>query len=828
MKCPKRVWIVYASQTGKSERLCYNVRDELWKVGVVGYPTSIDQFEGVFFDYFEEECDESIEKKMSMEFPLTIFILSTAGQGEVPDTMVSFWNRFLQNNLSSVLIRRLSFTIFGMGDRCFGNERFNITARKLRHLLLSYGAVERIPWGLGDESHDFGILGEYDPWIENLIRICADNDDHGSGCFGVDVPINKYKCQMWSCDSNKLLGAENVDNVGDELEMELNNSMSIQKRHISGKNKRSMLFPNISRVVYNQECDKESKTRRIKKIRFGLSGEMINYSPGTHVAVWPVNPLEKVLQFIDLFNKQMDPKILVEVGINEDYYKCLCGRGNECEFGNDLSFTKYRRCYVNNDMDRLNSNFPIGEKMTIFTLVYRYLDIMSIPERRFVARCYESAGNKIHKNRLKEMIQKSVDSKRDYCDYIRDEHRNHLELLWDFDSVQLEMDDIVNFIPVIIPRYYSVCNTAGWYELNLWRYIEYEDYMRRMSIGLVSEASSYNSNTTGGMLLLPEILSNTLGVLLPRVDMNNSLKVINDYEVINRMRAKAIEKYRLKAKERYLDAMMEEYKSMRSDYGKKSGADTMLLEICVNVIEWSTVFNRRIRGLCSGYLDEILCNTSSLIAFENKISDQVISELVDPKVPVLLISCGLGITGIISILQERVIRILRENVVNVGEEDKNKTLVYIGLRYSNVMYPYLDQISEFSRRMELLGKVRFNISYSRRNPGLKESIFNDINQDHKVVNLNQIRSGCYIQSLLLNEEGGDGSSLGEDLREYIVNCVLNGYIFLCGNALSMPMEIRETLARILVEMGKFETVEDSLVYIKRLIRYGRYIEETWV
>ncbi|OII72240.1 NADPH-dependent FMN FAD containing oxidoreductase [Cryptosporidium ubiquitum] len=839
MECPERVWIVYASQTGKSERLSYDVRDELWKVGVIGYPTSISEFEDIFFDYFEEESQENINKKLEIEFPMTIFILSTTGQGEVPDTMTSFWNRILMNNLNTILIKKLNFAIFGMGDRCFGNQRFNITARKLRHLLLNCGAVEKVPWGLGDESHDFGILGEYDPWIENIIKMFKHNTEIDE-YFKNNLPINQYKCEIKSYNPEKVIQDINYE-FDIELENELKNSLFIQKKHISDINKKNISFPSISNVLYNQECDKESKNKKIKKIRFGLSHEdQINYKSGTHLAIWPVNPIEKVIHFIDLFNQEINPKTIIEIQFNHDYYTCLCNKQYGCKYNSTddyLDLIKYKKCYIECKKHQFCSQFPLGEKMTVFTLIYRYLDIMSVPERRFVNKCYNNTNNHMHKERLKEMIQRSVDSKKDYCDYIKDEHRNYLELLWDFNSIELQIDDIINFIPVIIPRYYSICNTLDWYKLNLWRYIDYENYIRRMTVGIFNHCFEYDDDNDNGdvnhhhfKMLLPEILSNTLGLFLPKIKVNNNnnnnnqLLIINNYNTFKKLKTKVIQNYIVKLKEKYLYNMMQEFKSIYCDQEYAHFNNSNIIEICVDVIEWNTTFNRKIRGLCSGYLDDIIYNNKTLIAFENKISDEIIKELVDPKIPLLLISCGLGITGIISILQERVINILRQRNVNHDHKNEitNNTLVYIGLRYSNVMYPYIDQIYEFSKRKELIGQIQFNISYSRKNPGIKESIFKT-EKTHKLVNLNHLRSGCYIQSLLLNEDNEI-----DNMREYIVNCILNGYILICGNALSMPIEIRETLAKILVLSGKFDTIEDSLIYIKKLIRYGRYIEETWV
>ncbi|KAF7458075.1 NADPH-dependent diflavin oxidoreductase 1 [Cryptosporidium felis] len=814
-ECPKRVWIVYASQTGRSERISFEVRDELWKIGVAGYPTSIEDFEDIFFDFFNE-TGETLEEKLNIEFPMTIFILSTTGQGEVPDTMVSFWNRFLLNIFNSELIKRFNFTIFGMGDRCFGNERFNITARKLRHSLLSLGAQEKVPWGLGDESHDFGVLGEFDPWIENLLRMFSSPEKKKKTdtdqAYLKSFPVYKFKYRIFE---DSYLNYE----FEDGLENEIKDSINKQLENIS-KTSGKYLFPNITRVFSNKECEKESKNKQTKKIKFEIKlqeGENKHNIPGSHIAVWPTNPIEKTIEFIGLLNNtQISPRTVLEIIENTDFYKCPCKNINQkCQFSgvNTNYLTKYLQCFVKKNL----TNFPLNQKMTVFTLVYRYLDIMNIPERRFLNLCSEKARDDMHKGRLSEMIQKNLDSRKDYSDYIRDEHRNHVELLWDFNSIQLTIDEILEYIPIIIPRYYSVCNAPGWYGFSLWRSIEIWNHFKMMED---TENLVLSNNR-----VIPEImLTDKFSMFLPFknkfkdshcINCNSYYSYYNIYKKLkNRLLFEKIKRN------------MEEY--IRLFIGGLEVSDfteySDIVEICVDIIEWNTAFNRKIRGLCSGFLNDKTSKYPEfgnfdkiLVAFENKLGNGVVEEIVDPNTPILLISCGLGITGIISILQERVLRILKAG--KTLNADKNNCLVYIGMRYSNVKYPYLDQIYDFSRRKELKDLVKINISYSRKFPGIQESIFyNETNLGEKrAINLNRLQLGSYIQSLLL---------IQEDIDE-IVNCILNGYIIVCGNALTMPMEMRETLAKVLIEKKVFENLQDSMIYVKKLIRYGRYIEETW-
>ncbi|KAH8741714.1 hypothetical protein FG386_001288 [Cryptosporidium ryanae] len=766
-RCPKRVWLVYASQTGKSEKLSYEIRDELWKIGVVGYPTSIELFEHVFFDYFESN------KKPSGEFPLTVFVLSTTGQGDVPDSMISFWNHFLLNNMNIELLRGFNFTIFGLGDRCFGNSRFNLTARKLRYSLLSLGATEKVSWGLGDESHDFGILGEFDPWISNLKAALIDDsylDSEAMTVFRGKSPPYKYICIISEGESL---------NEKDELR----NAIQDQKNHVENlrMNKISGVTARISRITCNTELEREFKGKCMKLVRMRTlcknEDEDAGYRSGSYVSIWPTNPVQNVVEFSKLINSDFNLRSVISIRENPEYYRCFCNKEESCIYQNMFDYSnthvlinnKYEKCFVNNELGGISS-FPLDTKMTIYTLIYRYLDIMNVPDRRFMNLCYKNTNNELHKKKLFEMVQTDSDSKKEYFEYVMDERRNYMEVLWDFNSVKLSLNDVINTIPIILPRQYSICNSPNWYNENVWRRI----YLKHIVNNIENK-------------VVPELFSSSIPLLLKNKH--------EDYKIFNKIRRKAIE--------HFLDKTVVDSKNR-----KKSS----VIEVCVGVIEWNTTLNRKIRGLCSNFLDiEKPFNGSDiLISFSSRMNVQTLSDIANPNVPILLLSCGLGITGIISILQERIMN----NLLNKNNSKMN-CLVCLGMRYSNVSYPFLDQIYDFSTNGELTDYIQINISYSRTNPSIKESIFSD---KKKCVNINIIESGCYIQTLLLNDSRN---------HDFLVNCLLSGYVVVCGNALTMPIEIRETLSKILVSRKKFERTEDSMLYIRKLIRYGRYIEETW-
>lgn len=79
---------------------------------------------------------------------LIVFIVSTTGEGEVPETMKNAWKFLLRSDLPASSLNSLKFTIFGLGDSSY--SLFNAAAKKLAKRLINLGAQLIHEVGLGD------------------------------------------------------------------------------------------------------------------------------------------------------------------------------------------------------------------------------------------------------------------------------------------------------------------------------------------------------------------------------------------------------------------------------------------------------------------------------------------------------------------------------------------------------------------------------------------------------------------------------------------------------------------------------------------------------
>ena len=81
---------------------------------------------------------------------LAIFVVSTTGEGEVPDAMRPFWTFLLRRDLPAGALGSLRYATFGLGDS--GYPKFNYAAKRLHRRLAQLGATPLLPCGLGDDQ----------------------------------------------------------------------------------------------------------------------------------------------------------------------------------------------------------------------------------------------------------------------------------------------------------------------------------------------------------------------------------------------------------------------------------------------------------------------------------------------------------------------------------------------------------------------------------------------------------------------------------------------------------------------------------------------------
>ncbi|KAM0857784.1 hypothetical protein ACQ4PT_048252 [Festuca glaucescens] len=148
---PGRLLVLYASQTG-------NATDAAERVGREAECGGCLAVDVLSMDSFNPTCLPGER--------YVVFVVSTMGQGDPPDSMKEFWKYLRRKHLGARWLERLQYAVFGLGDRSYA--KYNFPAIKFDHRLFDLGAERIIEKGLGDDQHSFGYEGALDPWLLSL------------------------------------------------------------------------------------------------------------------------------------------------------------------------------------------------------------------------------------------------------------------------------------------------------------------------------------------------------------------------------------------------------------------------------------------------------------------------------------------------------------------------------------------------------------------------------------------------------------------------------------------------------------------------------------
>lgn len=274
-------------------------------------------------------------------------------------------------------------------------------ARKLQNRLLQLGASIILRTGLGDDSSERGVMGEWEGWREELWSK-----------FEEECPFAKLRSKLpinYGWEVKRLTHELTERKV---LKME----RPIGSAEIAGKCIENGAFLCKIRCL-DYLCCKED--RKVLKIDFEIPEEVL-YEPGDSVFIYPQNDQELVLKLASLLDYQLTD--VIEIKPKEYYIK------------------KY-----------------IPEIVSIQDLFTFYLDIGSPPNRYFFEKAAAYTDNELHKEKLLEMgVGSKGEHLEEYYRYCVREKRNVYEVLFDFNSVRMPLDELIDCVGTVRAREYSI------------------------------------------------------------------------------------------------------------------------------------------------------------------------------------------------------------------------------------------------------------------------------------------------------------------------------------------------------------------------------------
>ncbi|KAF2558028.1 hypothetical protein F2Q68_00017018 [Brassica cretica] len=413
----RKLLVLYASQTGNALDAAERIGREAERRGCPASIVSTDEFDPVWNRYNSsvtslrtDDCCHILFIPSSLPHEEAIvFVVSTTGQGDSPDSFKEFWKFLLQRNLGNSWLQRVRFAVFGLGDS--GYRKYNFVAKKLDKRLLDLGATTIIEKGLGDDQHPSGYEATLDPWMLSLWgTLYQINPKYFPKGPDVVIPrdelIDQPKFRIVYHKQETLEPALMVESDIIERAREMS----------PGKLSKDKSKPDcFLKMTKNEVLTKAGSTKDVRHFEFQFVSSSIKYEVGDVVELLPSQDSSAIDAFIERCD--LDPESFITV--------------------------HPRETESNGSFGEVITHVPIKLK----TFVELTMDVTSALPRRYFSE---------------------LNMRRQDCNTLPHQRdgmtstitiRSVLEVLEDFPSVQMPFEWLVQLVPALKPRAFSISSS---------------------------------------------------------------------------------------------------------------------------------------------------------------------------------------------------------------------------------------------------------------------------------------------------------------------------------------------------------------------------------
>ncbi|GLT34031.1 hypothetical protein SLA2020_085770 [Shorea laevis] len=435
---PGKLLIMYATQTGNAMDAAERIGREAERRGCPVAVRSVDEYDA-----------SSLRQE-----DYVIFVISTTGQGDVPDSMKAFWRFLLRRDLGSNWFEGVRYAVFGLGDSAY--QKYNFAAKRLDKRISDLGATAIIEKGLGDDQHPSGYEGALDPWMLSLwgmlYQINPKFFPKGPDFSNPDAKLidqPKFQITYHNIEERNYQSSTFSDLKGLELQIERARSMSGGKS-LQDKNKPDCFL----RMIRNYPLTKPSCGKDVRHFEFEFVSSAVQYEVGDVLNVLPTQNPEAVDAFIQRCD--LDPEEFITVHPKEMENRPLKARME-------------------------TSEMPIKLR----TFVELTMDVASAPPRRYFFEVMSFFATAEHERERLQYFA-SPEGRDDLYKYNQKEQRTVLEVLEDFPSVKMPFEWLVQLVPPLKARDYSISSSPSAHPHEV-----------HLTVGLVSWTTPYKRKRKG-------------------------------------------------------------------------------------------------------------------------------------------------------------------------------------------------------------------------------------------------------------------------------------------------------------------------------------------
>uniref|UniRef100_A0A8R1HV41 Methionine synthase reductase n=1 Tax=Caenorhabditis japonica TaxID=281687 RepID=A0A8R1HV41_CAEJA len=455
--------IAFGSQTGQAETIAKSLKEKAELVGLKPRLFALDENEKQFNLNEENLC---------------AIVVSSTGDGDAPDNAARFVRRINRRTLADDFMKGLDYAILGLGDSNYSS--YQTIPRKIDKQLAALGANRLFERGEADDQ--VGLELAVEPWIEQLFsvlrtRFDISEDRMNAVTEAAQVKLNQVKTED---EKKELLLKRKADEEEDEegvggvsgvdmLTPEHYDypEVSLLKGPPALANHANLQVPVAPQAFLVSSVSHKKLENPKTELKWQNSCKM----PG--VVTEPFEALVVAAEFVtDPFSTKIKTKRMITVDFGENAKNLQYEPGDAIYFcvpnpAAEVNFI-LKRCGVlpiadqlcelsiDKKTEKINAQLPghVHKETTLRHVFTTCLDIRRAPGRPLIRVLAESTSDVAEKRRLLELC--SAQGMKDFTEYVRQPGLSLADMLFAFPNVKPPVDRLIELLPRLIPRPYSM------------------------------------------------------------------------------------------------------------------------------------------------------------------------------------------------------------------------------------------------------------------------------------------------------------------------------------------------------------------------------------
>lgn len=348
----------------------------------------------------EEIEVEDLPKITEIENALLIICVATYGEGDPTDNAQNLFE-FLTNNDSD--LTGLQYAVFGLGNKTY--EHYNEVGKFMDKRLEELGAKRAFELGLGDD--DANLEEDFMRWREAFLPSLAQT-------FGWQLSNNghldrQYKFEVIPEPNANVFSGE-FGRVG---------AYERQRPPFDQKN------PYLATIAENRNLHGEESERCCHHVEFSVDGTRVRYEAGDHLGIFAHNDSCLVNKIASLLDVELDTVFKL----------------------------------INTDEDS-SKRHPFPCPCSFRTALTHYLDICAPVKSHVLKALAEYTEKEEQKEHLNLLSTANEEGLKEYHNFIQKDRRSIVDILGYFDSCKPPMDLLLEMLPRLQARYYSISSSS--------------------------------------------------------------------------------------------------------------------------------------------------------------------------------------------------------------------------------------------------------------------------------------------------------------------------------------------------------------------------------